>query len=262
MEQNDYPKRILPQPTWRKGISTNEILEYSQEAIIGRRIDENKDVCLDDSLGKDALAIKEDSLEKILPLKRVPNLSTNLLGCNFELGDFLYIQKNEGKVDWMEGVDVSDYLQTEENFQVVSGDMFVIGWMVKDFEQWTIPYKRKFEQKKVYDQFKEDIQSKTDGDVNIFLEEYQKFCSKNKNKQLELDGEVRLNHRPTNLNFWHFTIDLYSMEDKDNPIMDINSSWKEQMAISVRDVLKRTFLLIPEVITPVNIEEWDKLVQR
>ena len=130
MSNSSYPKHIVPLKGWRRGILAKEILSRCTKAFVGHRIDGTMQDCLDDSLGEDALVLRE----KALPTKRIPNLSTNLLGGRFGIKDFAFVPKNAGKLDWVEGVDVSDILLVEENFEELKGDIFVVGWMVGDID--------------------------------------------------------------------------------------------------------------------------------
>lgn len=254
MEQDNYPERIVPKPEWRDNILVRDILNLTQSAVIGRRIEGEKVDSIDSSLGDDNATLKEN----ILPVHSIPNLSTNLMGCCFEIEDFVYIQNNKGKEKWIEGDNVLDILLDDRNFTHCHNTFFIVGWYIKELEGKHFPYVRKFNQKKDYDDFMCRV---NEFYAEMFVEEYEKICTDtNGYKKVDAECELRINHNPTNLNYWHFTIDLYPMDSMDHPIQKTKNSWMRLMAENVRDYLRHTFSLIPDELEPQTIKGWEELV--
>lgn len=250
MTQSEYPKHILPVIGWKIGIKASEILEICKSSIIGHRIDGLISDCTENRMGE--LHLKCE----FLPTKRIPNLSSNLLGAKFQLEDFRFIQKNAGKEKW-DGVCQTEDLLKDENYEEQTGDMFVIAWNIDDLEGFSIPYKRNFPKKNLYDEIKNKVLSSEE----IYLVEYDKLpVDDNKVHYLDSEGEVHLTHEPTNLNYWHFTIDLFPLEDNEHPIKRADNAWQKMMADNVGDYLRKTFLLVPDHICPPKIDSWEDLV--
>lgn len=266
MAVNKYPIYILPEKGWRKGILGREILSLCAYAVIGHRVKGSLDKCIDDSLGDDELSLTEEGL----PLERIPNLSTNLLGTRFQIKDFIFNPIKDGKQDWNEDDKVlnTDSIQVHINYETLEKDFFVVGWIVKEIDGRQIPYSRVFAKKQLYETFKRKIENlqnneEEDKSLTVYLEEYENLSTDcNGHKQAKLLGDVRITHMPTKLNYWHFTIDLFPMEVPEKHISNTKKSWQKLMAENVRDFLRRSFYLIPKQLEPATIEGWENLVKK
>ena len=247
MAENEYPKHILPEVGWRVGITGGEIRSLCEDAVIGRRMDGSIEDYTEQRLGE--LYLKSDALV----LDSIPNLSTNLLGTVFRYEDFRFKQKEKGKDSW-DGVSEPDDLISNQNYEKHTGQMSVIGWEIKELDGVTFPYKRNFPKEADYKAFKDKAE-------DIYLEEFGKLpVDDNKIRYKEMEGKIMLIHMPTNLNYWHFTIDLFPFEDKAKAIKNAKSSWREMMAYNVRDILYNTFLIISEDSDYPKIFNWGNLV--
>lgn len=251
MAENEYPKHILPKVGWRVGITGGEIRSLCEDAVIGRRMDGSIEDYTEQRLGE--LYLKSDALVS----DSIPNLSTNLLGTVFRYEDFRFKQKEKGKDSW-DGVSEPDDLISNQNYEKHTGPMSVIGWEIKELDGVTFPYKRNFPKEADYKAFKDKAESSAE---DIYLEEFGNLpVDDNNSHYKEVIGEIRLRHMPTNLNYWHFTIDLFPFEDKANAIKNTKSSWRKMMAYNVRDILYKTFLKISEDSDCPNIFNWESLV--
>ena len=78
------------------------------------------------------------------------------------------------------------------------------------------------------------------------------------NKKLRIadfTGESRCNHAPTMLNYWHYTIDLYSADDSKTPLKKISKGWREKMGLYLQDYLCNSFLLLKEEAQVARIDD-------
>lgn len=258
---SEYPERILPREKWRKGITGGEIVALCGKAVIGRRIDGRPADCIDKSLGEDNMSLKIDAL----PLNRIPDLSTNLLGALFRLEDFVFIQKGEGKMPWNGRETVPASMLVGSNYERQTGDMFVAGWLVCEVDKLPVPYRKTLPKKSDYEAFRKRVEADRAARTDVrtvYLEEYEKLpLNENRQRYCDAEGEVRIVHDPTNLNYWHFLVSLYPMDDHKHPISAAKTSWCRMMADNVGDFLRRTFCQLPEQMQPAAIEGWEELVE-
>jgi len=249
-----YPNEITPQPSWKRGILANDIIARCSGALIGRRIDGKRQDLVDSSLGEDL----EQLSEKALPIQRIPNLSTSLLGGCFLIEYFKFKTKSAGSYPWTEGSRIEEFL-TEQNYEVMK-DYFVVGWELSRLNERYIPYERKFNKEKEYNNFKSSlINNRND---YILLEEWEKLpLNQNKTRCVELTGQIRVNHAPTNLNYWHFVVDQYPLPDENEPIKNVKG-WRNALTMSAWDILSKTFVYLSSPNQIPSISSIDELVQK
>ena len=259
MKLDQYPREILPCLGWKKGIKTSDVIDTCNEALLGHFFEGKIDNLIDSSLGEDFRQIRLEAL----PYKRIPNLSCCLLGAKFLPQHFHFLPNGEGKETWDENFEVSDELLTKDNFRYIE-DIFVVGWTLSKLHHWPIIYQRSFDKKSNYDTFKkssEELSKKRKIDQYIQEEwERMKRDSGTNLCTVTTIGESCVNHDPTKLNYWHFTIDMYP-SDSENSVKDINKNWREGMAIRLGDYLRQSFVIIndPSSIPPItNKELWEK----
>lgn len=256
-----YPKDILPQVGWKQNINTQDLIEHNHDAMIARKLDGTRYMCLDFSLGEDMPVI----LHEALPVCRIPNMSCSLLGTSFCIECFHYLPDKLGKETWTEDVLVSDeILDNEDNFNYFQ-DITVVAWKISKVHKFQIPYIRSFNKKGEYDRLKESINRVAgERNVSIYLEEWSNLKKSSPNDKLttvELLAEVRVNHMPTMLNYWHFTIDQYPADNNLEYVKNVSNAWKKSMAEFLCDYLRKSFILVEnnnEVPPLKNTALWEK----
>ena len=246
MNIQQYPHEILPKQNWREGVLSSEIISICQDAILGHMLNGQQEDCFDSSLGEDMLSI----LPEKLPLNRMPGLSCCLLGTSFILEHFHFLPNNDGKAPWHEGISVPEEIVNEDNYTYYP-DVTVVGWQLKEIHEYKIPYIRKKKKKKEYEEFKDKVLavSKKSNVAIIYLEEWEHLLENPEDKNyriVNLFGEARVNHAPTMLNFWHYTIDLFPAENDAKPLTKVSDGWRFNMAENVCDILRRNFILISD----------------
>lgn len=216
---------------------------------------------IDVSLGEDMPSLKMEAL----PIKRIPNLSCSLLGALFQLEHFHFRQENDGKKSWEEDADVPDAMLTNEANFVYMPEVTVVGWKIAFVESCVIPYKHPFQKKSEYDAKKqgaEEVGRKRG--IDVYLKEWEELTSAPQNSRLRIadfEGRAQVNHVPTNLNFWHFTIDSYPAESDVSYLKKASEGWRENMAVNFADILRRTFIYITDTtdIPPISDASiWEK----
>lgn len=237
MEERKYPVHIIPYDGWTVQITCEAILKADAAAVIGRRMQGTSDKYLDFSLGEDEPFLKHNWIEK----HELPNLSTSLLGAMFKPKDFQVIQKGDGDLTWKGENIVFDRFKEGEDYVWVEEPFFILGWKIEELEDKKLPYPHVFPKETDYALFSEKHKEVYE-ENKIFLEEYQKL-PRNEHKMpfLELIGVIKVNHNPKNLNYWHFTIDIYPF-DTEKPIEETKKSWMKAMALSFKDILSQTFI--------------------
>ena len=236
-----YPQGILPESTYRQEVNPAAIIEHQPLALLGHMLNGSEKDCIDYSLGEDMPVIYQDALQ----LKRVPNLSCSMMGCCFSIEDFHFLPQNKGKLAWKGDRQIEEsLLEDKENYRYYA-EITVVSWMLANIHLHPIPYKRSFGKKSEYDEFVKkanDVAQKRK--IDIYLAEWDELKAKTNEKELpvaEVKGLARVNHAPTNLNYWHFTIDFYSAEDDTNAQKNISGAWRNNMALNLWDYLRHNF---------------------
>lgn len=257
-----YPKDILPHKGWRECICVDEIIKCCPDAIIGHLIEEKQEDCLDTTLGDDYVRLRIDAL----PYKRIPNLSCSLFGAKFQPQHFHFLPINKGRESWQGNVDISDELLKDDNYRFIS-DIVVIGWKITNLHKWPVKYTRSFDKKSDFQSFSEKAEAvaKLRNIKLLCIQEWEKLIkelgpTQTKRVCIDVWGEARLNHDPTMLNYWHFTIDCYSADDDTNPILNIKN-WRNNLAIALGDYLRQVFFFVNDatIIPQISTEKlWIK----
>lgn len=241
MVPHQYPRIILPCLGWKKGIKASDIKNQCKEALVGHLLEGENENLFDFSLGEDFPQIRIEAL----PYKRVLNLSCSLLGTFFLPEHFHFLPRNKGEETWEEDVEISEELLIEDNYRYIE-KVIVVGWPLTDIHQWPIDYFRSFAKESEYDTFREKSKeiSKIRNVDLFFQEEWIRLKRDTNNSRIaDAVGEARINHDPTKLNYWHFTIDMYPA-DREERVKDISKNWKNSMAIRLGDYLRQTFEII------------------
>lgn len=243
MAKPQYPQEILPQKEWSQAIMVGDILKESPDTLLGHLLVGDYTHCIDDSAGEGMEFIRRESL----PLERMINLSCSLLGTYFILSFFHFLPDNDGKQPWKRGTEITEKLWAESNYNYYS-NVVVVGWPLRQVENHPLPYPRKFAKQKEF----ADYQNKAIADAEerncaIVQQEWANLAEDEENKSLHIanfTGEARCNHAPTMLNYWHFTIDMYSAIDNKNPMKKISKGWSEKMGTTLQDFLCHSYVLL------------------
>lgn len=257
MDAPKYPVHIIPEEGWKKDIQCKDVIALCKEAVTGRRIDGALKDCIDFSLGEDAVSLKEE----VLPTDDIPNLSTSLLGTPFQLDDFHFRQIGNGQKNWEGRAIKLESFKIDEDYKYIKTDFFIVGWSMIYLNERPVPYNKVFNKKKEYTAFIDKIKATSEKEVS-YIEEYENL-QKNEDGMpyAEFNGKIIINHIPTNLNYWHFTIDLYPIDTPDKPIKDTKKTWREMMAENVADYLRKSFYILPDMSTPPVIPNWVSLIK-
>ncbi len=261
MESKEYPVHIIPTEGWNHDIKCDAILYVCGNAMIGRRIEGCAEDCIDSSLGEDAIFLKEEALAT----DEIPNLSTSLLGAKHEIDDFSFRQTGQGKAPWdKEEVSISAFC-VDKDFVRIDTEFIVAGWSLFGLNNRDVPYRKTFNKKKEYDAFVDSVNkaNESPNKEKIYLEEYEKLPKNEAGDSYgEYNGKVIVNHAPTKLNYWHFTVDLYPVDSPDKPLKGVKGAWREMMAENVADYLRRSFYILPDsdLNLPPLIDKWESLV--
>lgn len=243
MTKPQYPREILPQKGWSQTIVVGDILKETPDAILGHLLVGDYENCIDDSAGEGMEFIRRESL----PLERMVNLSCSLLGTCFMLPFFHFLPDNDGKEPWKGGFEVTEGLLSATNYNYYP-NVVVVGWQLRQVEHFPLPYPRKFaKQKDFVDYQNKAIADAEERNCAIVQKEWADLAEDEENKRLHIanfTGEARCNHAPTMLNYWHFTIDMYSAIDSKKPMKKLSKGWSENMGISLHDFLCHSFALL------------------
>lgn len=197
MEVALYPIDLIPKVEWREIMCTDEMLAGMENFCLIRRCDCSEDEGIDCKLVADGGS--PFLSHKALSDEHIANMSMSLLGALLQKDDIRFKQKEEAKEDW-NGCDV-DSKRLIEGFVVeVPMPWFEVVWGAKLLHNQPVPYK-KFIKGNEFDQLKADVKAIR----NIILTSFKDYDT----SVDPLFALTKVNHRPSNLNYWHFTLDVY-----------------------------------------------------
>lgn len=226
MQTSDYPAHLIPDTRWKRRMDSDEILESCGEFCVLRRIDGEVSTCINSDNGIEFLT--HDALRD----SQAANLSMSLAGALLEVQDMRYIQKGEAQGDW-DGQCVDAVNLICDNVTERPQPWFVVAWKASTIHKKEIPYKKGVNTQKDFERLKADSVRQVLIDT---LEEYNSALT-------PLRGVTSLNHRPTNLNYWHFTLDIYPFDSK-APIMEVSSKNKSFAKQVCKQLLRYSFMRI------------------
>lgn len=242
MAKPDYPREILPQPDWKQTLIVGDILKCCPEAMLGHLLIGDVETLFDTSAGEGMESLKRTAI----PLKRMANFSCNLLGAQFVLSFFHFLPANAGAESWIKGMLVNDDLITENNYNHYS-DITIVAWHMQNVEKYQIPYPRNFLKQKEFVDFQNAVANEAhEKNAEIIIREWDELTENDRLRVCFFNGEARCNHAPVLLNYWHFTIDLYSADNSRKPLIKISKGWSESMASNLQDYLCRTFIKLTD----------------
>lgn len=209
-----YPIDLLPRANYVNRIDIDNLLETIPQAQIVRRVD--KPVSYEtNALGEKVLA--EDTF-----VDNVFDYSTNLLGASFNVAEHLCLkQKGIGIYDWDGSTIVSDV--ADDLWEVVTG--YPVYMRIKPLHHIILPYKRTFDKINSYQQFIAQWDKKAADTASEIW--------RGKDKPYEFSAEIRVEHHPTNLNYWHTAIDIYPDKMAKEYLKAPKSAWGKALASSV-----------------------------
>lgn len=198
MDVARYPHDLIPQVAWKERMCTEEMLETMGDFCLLRRCDcsEEKGIKIDMVAEGGSPILTHDALTD----QRIANMSMSLLGTLFQKDDIRFKQKEEAMADWNGGE--VDAVRLIENFvEEVPEPWFVVVWLAGGLHNQEVPYKKGGIKQEDFEKFKEEVNT-VSGIVLGTLAEYNA-------EEEPLYGVTKVNHRPSNLNYWHFTLDVY-----------------------------------------------------
>jgi hypothetical protein len=203
-----YPNCILPKLNYKQILTFDEITK-KQGLLLLRR----SELCFEDTFFKlgDKYLLKDDAIS----LKRIPNLSTNLLGGHFEPkhSSFrvnlytLASEKWNGSIVYL-SEHLNSYSKVEEGC--------VIYLNANNIHSTVFPYNLKSnvshhkEIENFQEIFKDNILKNEMGEV------------------IELKGSACISHEPINLNYWHVEVNI--KDYKGGIITEVKNSQSKQFA--------------------------------
>lgn len=206
----------MPKQGYKPRMDVNDILKSVEILAVVRRSPYALEFREEDGVKR----LSEDCITD-----EVFNYSMNLLGNVFNVDEHLQIrQTGIGRKDW-DGVTMLSDEDALKNSEDVPA--FPIYFMVKDLQNVKIPYTKVIEKQSEYDELQ-----KTSNALGRKIAEQ----TWEKGKPMHLEGLLRVNHIPTNLNYWHVTLDIYP-PDKTEPIMKGNSKWHKKLRDGIFDYL-------------------------
>ncbi|NIG52512.1 hypothetical protein [Chitinophaga sp. Cy-1792] len=218
-----YPKNILPRGNYINPIDIN-ILNGQDKYVILRRSDK----CIGDTFNE-----FENLVDNIILDQRIPGLSMNLLGGNYEIKHLKFNQTGGAGKYWdsIREIKLNEYLKDIKLLEVYCPIYF----FVEDLQNIEFPYSRP-----------------NDATAKKLLTEL--GIPQQVGQTANVIAKVEIVHKPSNANYWHveFTI-RESLHENAKAIKDANSRWKENLTQSIYHLISAKALkkcpVVPKVRT-------------
>ena len=219
-EYSSYPKEILPTSKYVIKIDIDDLLGKVGDFLICRRIEGLLEENMVGFNGKVRL--------KVEALGKIPNLSTNLLGAKFQANKHIaFSPSGDARCDW-DGRKI-DFAKFKDSFHIVENCTYV-AYHGNNLHNIPVPYKKNLN--------KDDKNKLARLGINL-----DNFI---KDGEAEMMGTIKLEHKPTMLNYWHIVMDLYPYASCD-PIKKDGAAWQENMVkFVVQKILTVNFEVAPE----------------
>lgn len=198
---SSYPRELLPTPQYVVKIDIDDLLGKVSDFLICRRIE--------GSLEENTVQFNGKTRLKVEALGKIPNLSTNLLGAKFKANKHIaFSPTGDARCDW-DGKNI-DLAKFKDSFQIIKNYTYVV-YRGNFLHNVSIPYRKELN--------KDDKNKLAIIGINL-----DNFVA----KEVELKGTIKLEHKPTMLNYWHIVMDLYSF-GACAPIKRDDATWQKTM---------------------------------
>lgn len=227
MTIEDYPSGLIPQCGWNLCIGTTSLVEAVPECVVARRLDGPREQFIDDSLGEGNHFLKSEAFHD----SKLLDMSVSLLGALLTVTDMRLRQTGCASYDW-DGKEVDAENLIVNHVVEPGGEWFCISWLVKDIHAQEFPYKKNAD-KSSYKTLKTNVQ-KVSG---VVLGEFEDYL----NQEKPLKAYTVLYHKPTMLNYWHFTFNVRPA-DSQAFIKKLGKEWSDTLFAQInKDLFRFSF---------------------
>lgn len=211
----DYPLELLPQPDFCVPFPLDVLREKYGGYVVCYRIEGTVDENCELGGFNGHKVLKEGCFEHIV------HLSINLLGGSFKPEHVLFVQKKPGSNDWVTGemVDFKDYQGCIDKCETATPIFYRDNVLC----QPSISVSVIFNDKQAYKAFCQYFNEKS-------------FPPFKKGEPVWITFETRVEHRPTNLNYWHVQLEVYP-ELKEETMDNDKGVWRSRVFDHVRNAI-------------------------
>ena len=227
MTVESYPSGLIPKCGWNACIGTIDLIRVVPECVVARRLDGPKEKYIDDSLGDEYRFLKSDTFRD----SGLVDMSVSLLGALLTVKDMCLRQTGVASDDW-DGNEVDVASLVEKYVLEPTEEWFCISWPVITIHAQEIPYKKSAD-KGAYKALKENVKKVT----GVVLGEFDDYLS----QKQPLTAKTVLSHKPTMLNYWHFTFNVRPA-DSEAFIKKIGKEWSDALFAQIsKDLFRYSF---------------------
>ncbi len=209
----NYPKEILPQPGYVVPFPFKELLSIFGDYLLCYRIEGTIKDNQEEGEFNGKRKLKKSCF------KHVPHMSMNLYGGCFMPDDVRFIQHAPASDNWdgTSSIPLDDYLDFVDE-KVNATPIFYRATTICQNNIQTSVF---IQDKKGYDSIVEAFKAP-------LLPPYEK------GKDMIIFTDIRINHIPTNLNYWHVQMEVYPPMSQQE-LEDDKPSWRKRIFNQIRD---------------------------
>lgn len=210
LKKEPYPTEILPLASFKKGLNIDNLLKKFDNLMVVRLVEgEVKDYTKETEQGVNVLD------ERVFT-NSMANLSLTLAGGLFDTSSNAHLRflpvANEAKASWKGGY-VNPKVVSEEESYTITTPCFGLCFYVCEIHNRTFPAYKHFDTAEERDKYAQlALDATTDKEKRYDAHIVGAF--ENKKNTVTIRPRIKVQHAPTNANYWHVTLDTTRPTDK------------------------------------------------
>jgi len=209
IKKEPYPTEILPLPSYKQELSIDLLLKKFGNLLVVRLVKgEPKDYIKESENGE---SVFDDSI-----LGSGVNLSLNLAGGEFDTSCNAHLRflaiADEAKAPWKGECVNPKIISIEDNYKFCT-PCFGLCFYVREIHNRTFPAYRRFDTEAERDEYALKVAESTTDEEKKY-DAHLVGVFKKKDIDVEIRPRIKVQHAPTNANYWHVTLDTTRPTDK------------------------------------------------
>lgn len=214
--KSKYPQHILPREGYVNPLKIDDLLKEHQDLFLVRQLPGNKDNYMHNMEGGGRTL----SPKLVFKNQNLANYSLNLSGGKFNTKpkkDLRFLpEATDGGGDWHNGFVSKEICKAQDSYKITEPCCGLI-IRARDLHHQTFPSTRSFNNPNEYETYLKEVDQVISIETMLYDKE---LVGKYNGKKgmVNIKGRVKINHRPTKMNYWHYTMDTYRPNEL-TPIM-------------------------------------------
>lgn len=234
-KKEPYPVEILPQKVYKRRLSIDRLLKQYKGLMVVRQVEGEESLFRMET--EDGVSILRDTVFGT----SMANLSLNLAGGIFNVDREEHLRflptSPKAEAPWEGGQVNPDIVSDSENYSFCS-PCFGLCFLVNTIHERSFPFFKHFDSQAERDEYEQLAISATTAKEKEY-DAHLVGAFESKHNNVVIRPRTRINHAPTNANYWHVTLDTYRPTDivPISPYEKQNSSDKKLFKALKQDLI-------------------------